>query len=133
MAICSYAGRFSTIVLVLFGNILRYIGFEVATYKNISLARPAELGSDKLPILLSLPANKNVLKYLYLLHYFRNPADALWRGLYRKRIGRYNVSVCDQIGHIDTSNQMKKIYHEPIGHKICPVIIRLDTYIRPIR
>lgn len=39
-------------------NILRYIGFELATYNNISLARPAELGSDILPILLSLLANK---------------------------------------------------------------------------
>ena len=58
--VCSYAGRFSTIVLVLFGNILRYIGFEVATYKNIPLAAPAELGLERLPILLSLPANRNV-------------------------------------------------------------------------
>ena len=44
--VCLYAGRFSTIVLVLFGNILRYIGFEVATYKNIFLAAPAGLGLE---------------------------------------------------------------------------------------
>ena len=68
--VCSYAGRFSTILLVLFGNILRYIGFEVATYKNISLAKPAELGSDKLPILLSLPANKKRFKIPILVTLF---------------------------------------------------------------
>ena len=39
-------------------NILRYIGFELATVYNIYVARPAELGSDILPILLSLLANK---------------------------------------------------------------------------
>ena len=40
--VCSYAGRFRTILLVLFGNILRYIGFEVATYKNTTFAVTAE-------------------------------------------------------------------------------------------
>ena len=60
--VCSYTGRFSTILLVLFGNILRYIGFEVATYKIISLAGPAELGLERLPILLSLPAHKKSFK-----------------------------------------------------------------------
>ena len=39
-------------------NILRYIGIKLATYNNIFLARPAELGSDILPILPSLLANK---------------------------------------------------------------------------
>ena len=68
------------------------------------------------------------LIYIYLTHYFWNPAD-----LYHERIGRENLSVRDDIGHMNTSDQMKKFYHEPIGHKICPVIIRLDTYIRPIR
>lgn len=38
-------------------NTLRYIGVKLATYYNISVARPAELGSDILPILLSLLAN----------------------------------------------------------------------------
>ena len=71
--------------------------------------------------------------YLNLIDYFPNPADALLCGFYHEPIGRENVSGHDQIGHINTSDQMKKIYHEPIGHKICPVIIRLDTYIRPIR
>ena len=39
-------------------NTLRYIGVKLATNYNISVARPAELGSDILPILLSLLANK---------------------------------------------------------------------------
>ena len=39
-------------------NTLRYIGVELATYYNISVARSAELGLDILPILLSLLANK---------------------------------------------------------------------------
>ena len=51
-------------------NILRYIGFELATYKNSSLARPAELGSDKLPILLSLPANEKRFKISILVTLF---------------------------------------------------------------
>ena len=44
--VCTYADHFSTIELVLFGKILRYIGFQVATYKNIPLVRPAELGLE---------------------------------------------------------------------------------------
>ena len=44
--VCLYAGCFGTIVLVLFGNILRYIGFEVETYKNTPLAAPAELSLE---------------------------------------------------------------------------------------
>ena len=39
-------------------NTASYIGVELATFYNISVARPAELGSDLLPILLSLLANK---------------------------------------------------------------------------
>ena len=37
-------------------NTLRYIGVELATYYNVSVARPAELGSELLHILLSLLA-----------------------------------------------------------------------------
>ena len=39
-------------------NIVTYIGVELATYYEVSIARPAELGSEILPILLSLLANK---------------------------------------------------------------------------
>jgi len=45
-SVCSYAGRFSTIELVLFGKILRYIELEVLTYKKIQLSEPAELGCE---------------------------------------------------------------------------------------
>ena len=44
--VCTYADHFSTIELVLFGKILRYIGLEVATYKTIQLFEPAELGYE---------------------------------------------------------------------------------------
>ena len=37
---------------------LSYIGVKLATYYEVSIARPAELGSEILPILLSLLANK---------------------------------------------------------------------------
>ena len=39
-------------------NTVTYIGVELATYYEVSIARPAELGSEILPILLSLLANK---------------------------------------------------------------------------
>ena len=39
-------------------NTVTYIGVELATYYEASIARPAELGSELLPILLSLLANK---------------------------------------------------------------------------
>ena len=42
----TYADYFSTIELVLFGKILRYIGLEVSTYKKIQLSEPAELGYE---------------------------------------------------------------------------------------
>ena len=44
--------------LKIFARNAVYIGIELATYYEISVARPAELGLDILPILLSLLANK---------------------------------------------------------------------------
>ena len=39
-------------------NTVSYIGIKLATFYNTSVARPAELGSELLHILLSLLANK---------------------------------------------------------------------------
>ena len=50
--VCMYADHFSTIELVLFGKILRYIGLKVATYKKIQLFEPAELGWEGSSIFL---------------------------------------------------------------------------------
>ena len=39
-------------------NTVTYIGVKLATYYEASIVRPAELGSELLPILLLLLANK---------------------------------------------------------------------------
>ena len=56
--------------LKIFARNAVYIGIELATYYEISVARPAELGSDILPILLSLPANKKRFKISILVTLF---------------------------------------------------------------
>ena len=121
---CTYADHFSTIELNLSGKIMRYIGLEVSIYKIFSLQNQLRYATSHYGYFFGWPAGWVVFNIRIL----KNPAD-----LYRERIGRENLSVRDDIGHMNTSDQMKKIYHEPIGHKICPVIIRLDRYICPIR